>query len=467
MLSGIRTCIMSFTISIIGRPNVGKSTLFNRLTNTRHALVHDEPGVTRDRREGKASVASLEFRLFDTPGLEESEQGSLENRMMLQTEAAIEESDLCFLVIDGREGVTPADKFFARWIRKKNIAVICIVNKCEGMHGDEGLNEAFRLGFEYTIPFSAEHNEGMADLYESIAPFKEKYDYEYRDLEVDLASDSDDKFIQMAIIGRPNAGKSTLLNALFGSERVLTGPEAGITRDSISIDWEFGGQNIRLIDTAGIRRRSHVQEKLEKMSVSDSMRAVQYAHVVVLMIDATQPLEKQDLVLAERIIDEGRAIVLAVNKWDLVKEKKKALEEIEYQVSKDLESVKGIPIVTLSALEGSEIETVVKAGLKAYNTWNVRISTSKLNDWIRDVEAAHAPPLGKNKRRVRLKYITQGKKRPPTFYLFVNFPKDLPDSYQKYLINSLRSTFNIPGVPIRFYLRKADNPYEGRAKKRR
>ena len=458
---------MTFTVSIIGRPNVGKSTLFNRLTHTRHALVHDEPGVTRDRREGNASIASLEFRVFDTPGLEEAEKGSLENRMMLQTEAAVEESDICFLVIDGREGVTPADKFFARWLRKKNVSVICIVNKCEGMFGDEGLNEAFRLGFEHTVPISAEHNEGMAELYDALAPYKAQYDYEVGDLSVDMEAKGGDKYIQMAIIGRPNAGKSTLLNALFGKERVLTGPEAGITRDSIAIDWQFEGKNIRLIDTAGIRRRSNVRQKLEKLSVSDSLRAVQYAHIVLLMIDATQPLEKQDIVLAERVIEEGRAVVLAVNKWDLVKDKKKLLEEIQYKVSKDLSELKGVPIVTLSAKDGWNIENAIKAGLKAYDTWNIRISTAKLNQWVRDVEAAHAPPLGKNKRRIRLKYITQGKKRPPTFYLFVNFPKDLPESYQKYLVNSMRQTFNMPGVPVRLYLRKADNPYEGRAKKRR
>jgi GTP-binding protein len=458
---------MPFTISIIGRPNVGKSTLFNRLTGKKHALVHDLPGVTRDRREGQGAIAGLEFRLFDTPGLEEAEKGSLESRMMLQTEAAVEESDICLLVIDGREGVTPADRFFAKWLRKKNKPVICVVNKCEGMHGNEGLNEAFRLGFEHTAPISAEHNEGMADLYDAIAPFKAQYDYEVGDLDVNLEAEGGDKYVQIAIIGRPNAGKSTLLNALFGEERVLTGPEAGITRDSIAIDWKFEGKNIRLIDTAGIRRRSNVKQKLEKLSVSDSMRAVQYAHVVVLMVDATRPLEKQDLTLAERVIDEGRAVVLAVNKWDLIKNKKEMLEEIEYKVSKDLPSIKGVPIVTLSAKDGWNIEQVIRTGLKAYNTWNVRVSTSKLNQWIKDVEAAHAPPLGKNKRRIRLKYITQGKKRPPTFFLFVNFPNDLPASYQRYLVNSLRTSFKMPGVPLRLCLRKADNPYQDRAKKRK
>jgi len=450
---------MSFTVCIIGRPNVGKSTLFNRLTGKKHALVDDRPGVTRDRREGVARIADMEFKVIDTAGLEEAEKDAIESRMMEQTLLAAEDSDLCMIVIDGRAGLTPEDSFFANWIRKKHQSVILIVNKCEGSQGDYGLNESYKLGFRDIVPISAEHNEGMADLYDAIAPYKAQYDYEVGDLEVGEEAEGGDKFIQVAIVGRPNTGKSTYLNRLYGENRLLTGPEAGITRDSISIDWQFEGKNIRLIDTAGIRKKANVQQKLEKLSVADSLRALRYAHVAVLMIDSSMPFEKQDLSIAETIANEGRAVVIALNKWDLVKDKKEVLKELKYRADELLPQIKGVPLITISALNGENIEKVMKSALQAYNVWNKRITTSKLNDWLRDAEGRHLPPLGKNKRRIRLKYATQGNTRPPTFTVFVNRPEDLPASYRKYIENALREDFSMPGVPLRVMFRKNENPY--------
>ncbi len=456
---------MSFTIAIIGRPNVGKSTLFNRLTGRKYALVDDLPGVTRDRREGKGYIASMEFRVIDTPGLEEAPEAALETRMMRQTEAAIDEADLCFMMMDGRQGLTPADKYFAGWLRKKNKQVILVVNKCEGDRGDHGVHEAFKLGFKDIVPISAEHNDGMADLYAAVEPHKDRYDREIGNLEVSMAHEDDDKYIQIAIVGRPNTGKSTLLNKLFGSERVLTGPEAGITRDSIAIDWEFEGKNVRLIDTAGIRRRANVTGKLEKLSVADSLRALRYAHIAVLMIDVTSPFDKQDLAIAETIIKEGRAIVIGVNKWDTVKDKPAMLKELKHMVDMLLPDIKGVPLITMSAKTGDNITAVIKRGLKAYEVWNRRITTNKLNNWLQFAQEKHMPPLGKNKRRIKLKYITQGNSRPPTFTIFSNMPSDLPDSYKRYVMNALRDDFGFPGVPMRVMFRASENPYEKKKKK--
>ncbi|MDB2414366.1 ribosome biogenesis GTPase Der [Rickettsiales bacterium] len=454
---------MSFTVAIIGRPNVGKSTLFNRLTGRKHAIVDSTPGVTRDRREGKGNIASLEFNVIDTPGLEESDKNALEYRMMMQTEAAIDQSDVCFMVIDGRLGVTPVDKFFARWLRKKGKDVITVVNKCEGSHGDAGYIEAIRLGFSHTVQISAEHNEGMGELYDVLAPCEEKYRIDADDLDIE---NEDNKAIQIAIVGRPNVGKSTLMNQLLGEDRVLTGPEAGITRDSIAIEKELFGNKIRLIDTAGIRRKSNVTGELEKMSVGDSFRALQFAHVAVLMLDATCSFEKQDLIIADRIIKEGRAVIVALNKWDLVKDKKKFIDDINFKIDECLPDIKGVKIVTLSALNGVRTDEIIKQSIKAYETWNMRISTAKLNQWLKDKESAHLPPLGKNKRRVKLKYLTQGNTRPPTFTLFSNLPADLPESYRRYLINAMREDFKLNGVPMRLMLRKSDNPYENKRKKK-
>lgn len=453
---------MTFTVAIIGRPNVGKSTLFNRLTGTKHALVHDLPGVTRDRREGEGNIADLSFKVIDTAGLEEEKKEALETRMLQQTEKAVDEAHINLFVIDGRTGVTPVDKYYAKWLRKKDVPVIVLVNKCEGSAGDTGFSEALTLGFKTTIAISAEHNEGMGDLYEALSG----YDQEEVSISISKEYQGDkplnrdnDKNIQIAILGRPNTGKSTLMNQLLKTERVLTGPEAGITRDSIAIEWEFEGQPIRLIDTAGIRKRAKVTDKLEKLSVTDGLRALQYAHVGILMIDGTQPFEKQDLMVAEEIIKEGRAIVIAVNKWDLVKNKKEHKEEIEYLVSKLLPKIEGAPLVMISALKGQKLDDIIQAALKTYKVWSKRITTTKLNEWLRDATAMHTPPLGKNNRRIKLKYVTQGKKRPPTFMVFSNLPADLPDSYKRYLVHSLRQRFKLPGVPIRLLLRKTGNPY--------
>jgi GTP-binding protein len=448
---------MTFTVSIIGRPNVGKSTLFNRLARQKHALVHDMPGVTRDRREGTAHLSDLTFTIIDTPGLEEAEEGALENRMMQQTEKAIAESDICLLVIDGREGVTETDVFFARWLRKKSATVILVVNKAEGMKADDGINESYRLGYECIVPLSAEHGDGLIDLYEAIAPLVP---------EEMLFEEGETPDLQIAIIGRPNAGKSTLLNALCGDERVLTGPEAGITRDSIAIDWEYAGKKIRLIDTAGIRRRANVTYSLEKQSVTDAFRAVRYAQVVILLIDANEPLEKQDLTLAAHVIKEGRTVIVGVNKWDDIEKKKIVMEELRYQADTCLPDVQDVPLIPCSALKKEGMDKLLDAALAMYERWNFRIPTARLNEWIKDVEAAHTPPLGKNNRRVKLKYITQGNTRPPTFTLFVNFPQDLPESYRKYITSNLRKTFDLPGVPIRLMVRKSENPYKNRKKKK-
>lgn len=458
------------TVAIIGRPNVGKSTLFNRLTGSKHALVDDTPGVTRDRREGTGRIADLEFRIIDTAGLEEAEDASLENRMMQQTSYAVEMADICLFLIDGRAGVTPTDSFFANWLRKRGKPVILAVNKCEGHKGHTGLAEAGRLGFKDMAAISAEHGEGMGDLYDAFSElsqelFPEAANEEEKALKV-THEENNDKALQLAIIGRPNSGKSTLLNRLLGSDRVLTGPEAGITRDSIAIDWQYKEHPIRLIDTAGLRRRSNVKQKLEKLSAADTLRAVRFAHVALLMIDATQALEKQDLAIAERVIDEGRALVIGINKWDLVRKRKEYLEELDYKIEQLLPDVRGLPVITLSASTGEHVEKLLDAALEMYAVWNKRIDTAKLNQWMKAAESRHLPPLGKNNRRVRLKYITQGNTRPPTFTLFSNLPESLPKSYTRYLIASLREAFNMPGVPVRLMLRKNENPYESRKKKR-
>jgi len=446
---------MHFTISIIVRPNVGKSTLFNRLTGKRHALVHDLPGVTRDRREGEGALADLGFKIIDTAGLEEAKEDKLESRMMKQTGLAVEDSDLCLLMIDGRAGITPEDKYFAKWARKKDKPLILLVNKCEGSQGDSGFYESLKLGFNDIVAISAEHNEGMAELYQAIAKYYQKQEKEQEGKE-----DEENKLLQLAIVGRPNTGKSTLTNQLIGKERVLTGPEAGITRDSIAIEWQYKDKQIKLIDTAGIRKKAKVQNKLEKLSVTDTKRAIQYAHVVILMIDATQPLEKQDLSIADMVIQEGRALIIAANKWDLLENEGIQKEEIDYLANKLLPQIRGVPVVPISALEGNNLDEVIEQCLEVYKYWNKRITTTKLNQWLKKAESIHMPPLGKNNKRIKLKYITQGKKRPPTFMLFTNLPNDLPESYTRYLVNSMREEFNIPAVPIRLLLKKGDNPYQ-------
>jgi len=453
---------MTFTVAIIGRPNVGKSTLFNRLTGTRHAIVDDRPGVTRDRREGKGRIGPLHFDIIDTAGMEKASSETMEARMLQQTEMAVMQADVALMVIDGRVGILPDDIYFANYLRKKDKPVILAVNKCEGRQGSDTTNEAYKLGFKNQVSISAEHGEGMVDLYDVLAPFYEAYMHENEHLEIEEGGK--DKHIQIAIVGRPNAGKSTLLNRLLQQERVLTGPEAGLTRDSIAIDWEYQGQQIRLIDTAGMRKKSNVSNKLEKLAVEDATRAIRYAHVVILMIDATIPLESQDITIAGMVIHEGRALVIALNKWDLVEDKQATSMSIREGIEHEYPQLKGMKIVNLSALHGNNLDKVMDAALASYHLWCSYISTSKLNEWLALATEQHPLPLSKSGKRVRIKYVTQHKRRPPTFLLFTTRPDEIQDSYMRYLMNHLRDYFELPGVPVRLILRKTENPYEKKKK---
>ena len=468
---------MPLTIAIIGRPNVGKSTLFNRLTGKQHAIVDDQPGVTRDRRIGEGRIGPFKFTVMDTAGLEEAAPDALESRMLQQTERAVDEAQVALMLVDGRAGITPIDRHFALWLRKKGKPIILVVNKCESSAGQDGLAEFYSLGLGDPIGISSAHGYGMGDLFDALKAYDtDEMPDEGRfrvDANLDIvASDEEstkeeedaNKPIQIAIIGRPNVGKSTLLNTLLNEDRVLTGPEAGITRDAIAIDWEFKGRPVRLIDTAGMRRKTKIDDKVEKLSVSDTLRAVKYAHVVVMVIDANHPLEHQELAILELVIREGRAVVLALNKWDTVKEQDAVLKELHYRVDELLPQIKGVPVITLSALTGKNTEKLMQSCLNMYKVWNTYISTTKLNHWLRDAESHHPPPLANNKLPIRLKYMTQGKKRPPAFMLFSNKPDQIPESYIRYLINKLRVDFGVPGIPLRMLLRKAENPYAGRRK---
>ena len=441
---------MSFTVAIIGRPNVGKSTLFNRLVGKKLALVDDTPGVTRDRREGEASISNLHFRVIDTAGLEEKFDDSLEGRMRRQTEIALEEADVALMLIDARTGITPLDKHFAGWLRKSKTPVILIANKCEGKAGMPGLMESFSLGLGEPIALSAEHGEGLSELFDALLPF------EAQDSEGD--EDDEEKPLQLAIVGRPNAGKSTLVNYLIGEDRMLTGPEAGVTRDAIAVEWNYEGRAIKLVDTAGLRKKARVQKKLEKLSVADSLRVIRMAEVVVLMVDAEETFEKQDLTIAAHVIEEGRALVIAVNKWDTVKDRQGTLKLIRDRLSISLPQVRGVPVVTLSALSGRGVEKLIPAVLEVYELWNTRISTAKLNRWLEVMLEQHPPPMAKG-RRLKIRYMTQVKARPPTFSLFMSSRGELPESYIRYLINGLREDFKLTAVPIRLFPRTGKNPY--------
>ncbi len=466
---------MSFSIAIIGRPNVGKSTLFNRLVGKRLALVHDLPGVTRDRREADAQLFDLQFKIVDTAGIEESFDESLEARMRRQTEQAVIDADLVLFVIDAREGVTPLDKHFAHWLRRIPTPVILLANKCEGRQGEAGAAEAYGLGFGDIVRFSAEHGLGADDLHEAISAHMEKAEVTDaptppESWEQDLPPEGDDlptpadeaeQVLQLAIVGRPNVGKSTLVNRLLGEDRMLTGPEAGITRDSISTDWVYNGRGIRLIDTAGLRKRARITASLERMSAADTFRAVRYAQVVVLLLDVEARLEKQDLTIARRVIDEGRVLVIGVNKWDLCKDRAAALRDLSDRLERSLPQTRGVPVVTLSALRGQHTDRLLDAVFAAYDVWNRRIATAELNRWLEEITAVHPPPAVSG-RRIRMKYMTQAKIRPPTFAVFCTKPAGLPESYLRYLENSLRRDFDLPGTPIRIHLRKGENPYERR-----
>lgn len=476
---------MSFTVAILGRPNVGKSTLFNRLTGKRFALVDDTPGVTRDRRDGLGSIADLDFRVIDTAGLEEAEEGTLEARMRAQTEAALAVADVALLVIDARAGLTPLDQHFADWLRKAGRPVIVVANKTEGRAGTQGAYDAFGLGLGDPVAISAEHGQGMGDLYEALLPYEVKKPAPEPDEEFAAAEDDRDGEytdgeteeegpqtgpLRIAIVGRPNVGKSTLANALLGEDRLLTGPEAGITRDAISVDWTYRDREIRLVDTAGLRKKAKIINKLEVLSGEETQRAIRLAQIVIVVIDARDGFERQDLNVARQVVDEGRALVIAANKWDLIEaaehkdgddevpDRREAMRAIKGRLEISLPQARGVEVVTLSALEGQSLDRLMKAVFRTEKIWNTRVSTSRLNDWLAAMTDRHPPPLAQG-RRLRLRYITQVKSRPPTFALWVSKPKDLPAAYQSYLINGLRDTFGMDGVPIRLLMRKGKNPY--------
>ncbi len=440
---------MSFTVAILGRPNVGKSTLFNRLVGRRLALVDRTPGVTRDWRQGKGRLGHLEFTVLDTAGLEEAAADSLEARMRAQTEAVLAEADLALMLIDARAGVTPMDQHFADWLRRHRIPVLIAANKCEGEAARAGLYESYGLGLGEPIPISAEHGEGMADLLDALKPFAGAAEPAAADQEAPL---------QFAIVGRPNVGKSTLVNRLIGSERVLTGPEPGITRDAVAIEWEHRGRRLRLIDTAGLRRRARVTGKLEKLSTADTLRAIRFAQVVVLVVDATAPLHKQDLAVAAMVAEEGRALIIAANKWDIVAGRRAAETRLRERLEDSLAQLAGVRLVTVSALTGRNLPALIDAAFEAYGVWNQRIPTGRLNRWLAEMLEAHPPPMAAG-RRIKLRYLTQAKTRPPTFVIFANRPAALPESYRRYLRNGLRREFALDGVPLRLYLRKGENPY--------
>lgn len=449
------------TVAILGRPNVGKSTLFNRLCGLRVALVDPTPGVTRDRRAGAAKLGDLQFNVIDTAGLDDAEAGTMEASMQQQTERALSAADVVLLMIDSRIGLTPMDRYFSDWLRKAPVPIILIANKCEGKAATAGLYEAFELGLGEPVAISAEHGEGMADLHVALAPYLDAAGAaeELSGDNGDGADDDGEGPLQLAIVGRPNVGKSTLLNRLIGDERVITGPEPGVTRDAIAVSWDWHGQDIKLIDTAGLRRRARIQEKIEKLSAADSLRSIRFAQIVVLVLDATTMAERQDLSIADHVIREGRALVIVANKWDQVADRKAAMEELRDRLRRSLPQVRGIPVVTLSALTGEGIDRLMPAVTKTFKIWNMRLSTGPLNRWLDDVLQRHPPPLSRG-RRLRLRYVTQVKSRPPTFVIFSTRPDDLPESYNKYLVNSLRETFGLDGVPIRLNLRRGKNPYD-------
>lgn len=461
---------MTFTMAIIGRPNVGKSTLFNRLVGKRLAIVDDAPGVTRDRREGEGNISDIAFRLFDTAGLEDATDDSLESRMREQTERAVGDADVALLLIDGRAGVTPTDEFFANWLRRQQTPVILGVNKCEGNQGESGRLEAYALGLGDPIGLSAEHGQGLDGLYDALVPFHEaaqaKLDESTKDEDSfeDHGEESDDDEVaarpmQLAIVGRPNVGKSTLVNQLLGADRMLTGPEAGITRDSISTPLSWNGRDIKLFDTAGLRKRARVHQKVEHLSVNDTFRAVQYAQVVVLVVDADQPLEKQDLTIARRVVDEGRALLIAINKWDAVKDRAGTLELVRDRLQTSLPQIRGVRIVTMSAKTGKGVDRLLPAVFEVFDIWNARVPTGALNRWLSAMLEAHPPPMGSHGKRLTIRYATQAKTRPPTFALFSSTVGKLPESYLRYLVNGLRDDFGLDGVPIRIVTRSGKNPF--------
>ncbi|MCW5698698.1 MAG: ribosome biogenesis GTPase Der [Rhodospirillales bacterium] len=453
------------TVAIIGRPNVGKSTLFNRLVGKRLAIVDDTPGVTRDRREGEARLGPLRFMVIDTAGLEDVRVGELEAAMQAQTERALAQADVALLLTDARSGVTPLDSHFADLLRRGSTPVILVANKCEGRAGNAGFMDAFALGLGEPVAISAEHGEGMGELYDALLPWAEEAGARDAEGMTEAGNETGGEAgaiaeapLHLAMVGRPNVGKSTLVNQLLGEERLVTSSEAGTTRDSIAVAWTYRGQEIRLIDTAGLRRKARLTESLEELSVADALRAIRFAHVTVLVLDATQGLEKQDLTIARLVVEEGRAPLIAVNKWDLVDDHTAVLADLRDRLQTSLTQVQGIRFVTLSALTGRGVHRLLPAVLETYGRWNRRIATGPLNRWLRDMTDRHPPPMAKG-RRIQIRYATQTKARPPTFVLFTSRPEDLPEHYLRYLAGGLRDQFGLTGIPIRLLPRKGKNPY--------
>jgi len=444
-------------LAIVGRPNVGKSTLFNRLAGKPLAIVDDRPGVTRDRREARGRIGDLELRLVDTAGYEDEKAG-IEARMRAQTEAALDEADVCVFLIDGREGVTAMDERFADILRKMDKPVILAVNKCEGAKGEYGAMEAWKLGMEEPVPISAAHGEGMGDLYARLTDVLESAQAR---LEAELGDDAqyeDGAPLRLAVAGRPNVGKSTLINALIGEDRLITGPEAGLTRDAIAVEWEWDGQRVRLHDTAGLRKRGKVDDRLERMSAADTLRAIKFAEVVMLLVDAERPFEKQDLTIADRVVTEGRGLVVLITKWDLIEDKQAKLAELREEFERLLPQVKGAPMIPISAVSGRGLEKIMPSVKALHENWDVKVKTRDLNDWLAEMTQRHPPPAVDG-RRVKPRYISQTKSRPPTFVLMASRASHLPESYKRYLINGLREAFDLPGVPIRLIVKGQKNPY--------
>jgi len=451
-------------IAIVGRPNVGKSTLFNRLVGKKLALVDDMPGVTRDRREGEAELLGLKFRIVDTAGFEEDDAATLPGRMRAQTQAAVNDADVVLFMIDARAGLVPLDEHIARWLREGDTPVVLLANKAEGRAADHGVMEAFSLGFDEPIPFSAEHGQGLADLFAALRPHIERDDGEGDDEDGGDDAESEDGPLKLAIVGRPNAGKSTLINRILGEDRLITGPEAGITRDSIAVDWQWldrdgALRDVRLIDTAGMRKRAKVQDKLEKLSVADALHAVDFAEVVVLLIDATRGLEAQDLHIADRVLQEGRALIIALNKWDVAEHGSSLYQGVRRALDEGLAQCRGVPLLTISGATGKGIDDLIAAGFDTRAAWSSRVSTSLLNRWFDTALEANPPPAPGGKR-IKLRYITQARSRPPTFALFGNRLDELPESYRRYLVNGIRRELGFGAVPVRLHLRSSKNPFD-------
>ncbi len=442
-------------VAIIGRPNVGKSTLFNRLVGKRLALVDDQPGVTRDRREGEANLLGLEFVIIDTAGYEDEDAATLPGRMRQQTEAAVAVADVALFMVDARAGVTPLDEEIARWLRTSETPIVVVANKAEGKAGETGVIEAMALGLGDPIPLSAEHGEGVVDLFDALRPYVDRDD----DAVANEAEEETDGPLKLAIIGRPNAGKSTLINRMVGEDRLITGPEAGITRDSISVPWEWEGRPVKLIDTAGMRKKARVQEKLEKLSVMDTLRSIDFAEVVVLLIDATRGLEVQDLKIADRALQEGRALVIALNKWDVAENASSLFNGVKAALEEGLAQAKGVPLMTVSGATGKGIDALMKVAFETREAWSARVSTGQLNRWFERAIETNPPPAPGGKR-IKPRYITQNKSRPPSFILFGTRVDLLPESYRRYLINGLRREFGFGAVPVRMTMRAPKNPFD-------